>query len=126
LHWNVDKIHGVPVPDDGGAVETVIVILNQGFRLIRILLIPGVITFILVIDNEVSEAALKFFNFIEVIFGILGIQGEILRIFVNFTILIILFIGSISAINGIYSVFLFINIALMKTNSTQLWLIKLW
>jgi len=90
-------------------------------KYVNVGLIPGVVIFGLS-RNPISEAGIMLLSEIILAVGLSETTHTILFIVAVFTIPIL---GSMAAINGIYSIFLFINFSLLQTNSSRLWMEKL-
>jgi len=103
--------------------EKMLNLINISFILAYVGLIPSVLMFFMFVRNGLTLPILCVFDKAALFLGFTGVCKEI------FSALILVswvFVIGLAGINGLLNVNLFVTLAITYTNSTRLWMNKLW
>jgi len=112
----------ISISATGDGCEALVKVLNRMFGILRIALPPSIFILAFLTNNGIAVVGFELVTklFVEPF----GLGPRLSPVLTNTYLAAALLIGTASALNGLFNVFLYLNWALMYLNTTQLWMKK--
>jgi len=121
--FHAGKAARIPMKSEKDGYERILTLINISYIVACVALIPSLLIFFSFVRNSLTTPVFCVFDKLALLLGFTDASKEIPSTFLK---VLWFFLVGTANINGALNMNLFVNFAVIYTNSTKLWMTKLW